>query len=557
MADWVCPRCTVCNAFLSKRCHTCDYSLLNAASNEQRTRSHLSNMRLTPSSSSSSSATAAATSSRRDPSSSRNNKEVTPTPTASAQPEPSSSSAKTPQSFIKVTMNSIGSDLKNFISGHLSGIGPPKQPAGSTKRDLPDVIEISPPTSSAARGSSSSSTWTCPMCTFAANPMWSDNCEICNGKKPAAAAAAPSSSGGTNNSSETPAAAVVPKPNTNTNTKSNDTTDASRLTTTIYDTSLSQDIYDYARIWSCAQCTYINFEQDESCELCLTPRSATQNNSQKQPQQQQQQQQQPVVAPGVKAPLVKSNSNWVCQRCTYFNAAKTDTCLACNWSPRHQEHLVRDKATSATSASASTSTLTCRLCSYKNAANATRCAMCSHRTNSDNVNGSEEEEDDDDDDDDDDVQYQHLSSQHRAANNTSSSSSLLNTTSTSRALKAKSSIKAFANATTQAERTWNLIVNYCKQNRHKFVDDSFPPCDKSLFVDVTKKPVDNHQLRNIIWLSPESIRTHHTEAALKWTVYNQPKFNDIKQGLLGNCWYGQHKTTTNKRPHFRFCVENV
>jgi hypothetical protein len=46
----------------------------------------------------------------------------------------------------------------------------------------------------------------------------------------------------------------------------------------------------------------------------------------------------------------------------------------------------------------------------------------------------------------------------------------------------------------------------------------------------------NLQMRGIQWLSPEQIRPHHDDHHLRWSVYNDPKFNDIKQGLLGNCW---------------------
>jgi hypothetical protein len=50
-------------------------------------------------------------------------------------------------------------------------------------------------------------------------------------------------------------------------------------------------------------------------------------------------------------------------------------------------------------------------------------------------------------------------------------------------------------------------------------------------------------MRGIQWLSPEQIRPHHDEHHLRWSVYNDPKFNDIKQGLLGNCWLlsGEYK----------------
>ena len=120
-----------------------------------------------------------------------------------------------------------------------------------------------------------------------------------------------------------------------------------------------------------------------------------------------------------------------------------------------------------------------------------------------------------------------------SGNNNSHTNNNNSTLNTFRSQKAKSIQKTHANATNQAERIWNNIVKYCQEHRIKFVDDSFPPCDKSLFVDPSKKP---ETLRKIQWLSPEQIRCGGDEHALTWSVYNEPKFNDIKQGLLGNCW---------------------
>ena len=96
-------------------------------------------------------------------------------------------------------------------------------------------------------------------------------------------------------------------------------------------------------------------------------------------------------------------------------------------------------------------------------------------------------------------------------------------------------IKTYTNATNQAEKIWKNILKYCKEHNHKFIDDSFPPCDKSLFIDTSKTP-SNLLSKGIQWLSPEQIRTHQFENSLRWSVYNNPKFNDIKQGLLGDCW---------------------
>lgn len=145
-----------------------------------------------------------------------------------------------------------------------------------------------------------------------------------------------------------------------------------------------------------------------------------------------------------------------------------------------------------------------------------------------------------DDDDDDVVQYDNFMRSRDDLNNSSNNNSdyynfTMNPSLTYRSQRAMSTIKTYTNATNQAERIWRNIVKYCKEHSHKFIDDSFPPCDKSLFVNPARKP-DNFANRPVQWLSPEHIRTSHTESGLKWTVYNEPKFNDIKQGLLGDCW---------------------
>ncbi len=117
-----------------------------------------------------------------------------------------------------------------------------------------------------------------------------------------------------------------------------------------------------------------------------------------------------------------------------------------------------------------------------------------------------------------------------------SRSSTLNTSIV--AQRSKTAYKNYANATTHAERIWKNIVSYCKSHQITFVDDSFPPCDKSLYVNLLNKPAESSRLKpgSIQWLRPNFIRSSSSEKNLKWTVYNNPKFSDIKQGLLGDCW---------------------
>ena len=112
------------------------------------------------------------------------------------------------------------------------------------------------------------------------------------------------------------------------------------------------------------------------------------------------------------------------------------------------------------------------------------------------------------------------------------SHSVLNSSHTSASQKSETTIANHNYASKSAEQIWKNIVSYCYENNDKFVDDSFPPCDKSLFIDANKRT----EYFSYLWLSPEHIRSHPDEQSIPWSVYSDPKLSDIKQGLLGNCW---------------------
>jgi calpain-15 len=92
--------------------------------------------------------------------------------------------------------------------------------------------------------------------------------------------------------------------------------------------------------------------------------------------------------------------------------------------------------------------------------------------------------------------------------------------------KSRSIAKAYTDASEEAERAWKKIISYCREHRQQFVDDSFPPCDKSLFIDPKSKP-KNCPIKDVVWLRPQFIRTQYKEP---WSVMNNPSYNDIKQG---------------------------
>ncbi|XP_047004772.1 LOW QUALITY PROTEIN: calpain-D-like [Schistocerca americana] len=82
----------------------------------------------------------------------------------------------------------------------------------------------------------------------------------------------------------------------------------------------------------------------------------------------------------------------------------------------------------------------------------------------------------------------------------------------------------------EALRQWERIVQYCKEHKEPFVDDSFPPAPKSLYYNPAETK-DNHVVQ---WSRPHEISTDGD--LKKWVVFRTPLPSDISQGVLGNCW---------------------
>ncbi len=82
----------------------------------------------------------------------------------------------------------------------------------------------------------------------------------------------------------------------------------------------------------------------------------------------------------------------------------------------------------------------------------------------------------------------------------------------------------------EARNIFNNIMDFCTRSRTHFVDDSFPPCDKSLFIS-GKRP---SAIRQVGWCTPNEVCVSREDARLSWSVMSgRPSYNDIKQGLLG------------------------
>lgn len=77
---------------------------------------------------------------------------------------------------------------------------------------------------------------------------------------------------------------------------------------------------------------------------------------------------------------------------------------------------------------------------------------------------------------------------------------------------------------------WKEIVNFCKETQINFIDDSFPPANKSL--TYTAAPFSKVSK----WLRPKQISTMSGKKTA-WQVFRSPRPSDIIQGTIGNCWF--------------------
>lgn len=76
-----------------------------------------------------------------------------------------------------------------------------------------------------------------------------------------------------------------------------------------------------------------------------------------------------------------------------------------------------------------------------------------------------------------------------------------------------------------------------KKNTTTFIDDSF-------------QQNETKSIKSIQWLRPKDIKTNSSEE-IKWSVCNNPKITDIKQGVLGNCWLIAVFALLVQKPEYR------
>lgn len=99
----------------------------------------------------------------------------------------------------------------------------------------------------------------------------------------------------------------------------------------------------------------------------------------------------------------------------------------------------------------------------------------------------------------------------------------------------------------QAKEQWINVVQYCKSAKIEFVDDSFPPTDKSLYFE----PRHSDHPRVTDWRRPVKIkafRGEHGTTSIPLAVFRNPRPDDIMQGVLGDCWFLSAMAVLGERP---------
>ena len=104
----------------------------------------------------------------------------------------------------------------------------------------------------------------------------------------------------------------------------------------------------------------------------------------------------------------------------------------------------------------------------------------------------------------------------------------------------------------------NKLLGACRQSHHRFKDEHFPASSRSLFINgqhfskstlallpdqqpalTASSSAPTERRQKIYWLRPDQIRPEDwpENSRTDWTVFRDPRPNDVLQGALGDCWF--------------------
>ncbi|XP_050417357.2 calpain-15 [Patella vulgata] len=303
--------------------------------------------------------------------------------------------------------------------------------------------------------------------------------------------------------------------------------------------------------WACENCTYsCNPSWAKQCDTCSYFRPAVPGQTPKSPIE--------FKNDSVKFSKTASQNDsqsstesWACSQCTFRNDSDFEMCLMCGFGKNQSENI------------ACGSEWVCPRCTLHNKQTRTKCSACGCKTGAMETSGitpsgggeqpasisSITQE----------VGKQSMwsSDEDSIDKSITSATGTLNTRNRTKRKIVKDLPGTLSRQESslmddlllieveEALERLQCIRLFCKQNKEEFVDDSFPPSSKSLYLDNNSR----FAARNFQWLRPHQISAYtRDESKLKWVIYRTPMPEDISQGVLGNCWFLSSLAVLAERP---------
>lgn len=259
--------------------------------------------------------------------------------------------------------------------------------------------------------------------------------------------------------------------------------------------------------WICIKCTLINTKDNEFCKACNESKTKS------------------IVS---KVPTTLStNKVWVCRKCTLNNDPMHQNCSVCGYKRSFVEsivHLVEEnkkinefipietnlmKNVNRRDLSRNKSKWECSVCTFLNPSSRYKCEICENSRRIITLRPDPI----------------HLKN-HRTDKLNSNQNNLY-------IGKSESNEYLLRIEENEAKIDWQRIVKFCQINKINFVDDSFNPSPKSLYLNPNEHKSD---VKSIQWLRPNQIKSDCNSSVI-WSLFRTPLPSDISQGTLGNCWF--------------------